>query len=96
MANEDYSLRYSGEEIDRLLGLAATAQQVILSLITFDEYNSIESKQLRYYYVAKNESEKADGKAWRIYLGEQLIGEFGADGSLTLPKFPMRFPFRLA
>lgn len=65
-------------------------------LITLDEYNAIETKEMRFYYVSRDESGKEEGKAWRIYLGTQLVGEFASDGSLTLPKFPMRFPFRLA
>lgn len=66
------------------------------SLITFDEYRAIQPKEYKYYHVAKDATDKERGKTWRIYLRTQLVGEFNVDGSLTLPKFPMRFPFRLA
>lgn len=65
-------------------------------LITIDEYRAIMPKQLRYYQVARDEEDKEKRKCWRIYYCKQLVGEFRVDGLLTLPKFPMRFPFRLA
>ena len=65
-------------------------------LITIDEYRAISPKKFQTYYVARDETDKAKMKCWRIYLRNQLIGEFESSGKLTMPKFPMRFPFRFA
>lgn len=65
-------------------------------LITMDEFRAISPKQFKTYFVAKDETDKAKMKCWRIYLRTQLIGEFDSSGHITLPKFPMRFPFRFA
>ena len=65
-------------------------------LITMDEYRAISPKEFKTYYVARDETDKAKLKCWRIYLRNQLIGEFESSGKLTMPKFPMRFPFRFA
>ena len=66
------------------------------NLITIDEFRAIRVKEYKYYYVAKTEADKAAMKTWRIYLRTQLIGEFNVTGFVTLPTFPMRFPFRFA
>lgn len=66
------------------------------NLITIDEFRAIRVKEYKYYYVAKNAADKAAMKTWRIYLRTQLIGEFNVTGFVTLPTFPMRFPFRFA
>ena len=66
------------------------------NLITIDEFIAIRVKEYKYYYVAKTEADKAAMKTWRIYLRTQLIGEFNVTGFVTLPTFPMRFPFRFA
>ena len=65
-------------------------------LITIDEFRAISPKEFKTYFVARDEADKAKLKCWRIYLRSQLIGEFESDGTLTLPVFPMRFPFRMA
>lgn len=65
-------------------------------LITMEEYRGISPKQFKTYFVARDENDKAKLKCWRIYLRSQLIGEFDSSGHITLPKFPMRFPFRFA
>ena len=65
-------------------------------LITMEEYRAISPKLFQTYYVARDETDKAKMKCWRIYLRNQLIGEFESSGKLTMPKFPMRFPFRFA
>lgn len=65
-------------------------------LITIDEFRAISPKEFKTYFVARDETDKAKLKCWRIYLRSQLIGEFESDGTLTLPVFPMRFPFRMA
>ena len=65
-------------------------------LITMEEYRAISPKAFQTYYVARDETDKAKLKCWRIYLRNQLIGEFESSGKLTMPKFPMRFPFRFA
>lgn len=67
-----------------------------LPLITYEEFRAIQPKTFKYYYVARDEDMKEKGKCWRVYLCKQLIGMFTVDGSITLPRFPMRFPFKLA
>lgn len=91
------------EIIDNVNSHARTLQNVAqllgdasFTLITMDEFKAIRPKLFRNYYVAKDSNDKARGKCWKIYLGSQLIGSFNVDGSLTLPVFPMRFPFRLS
>lgn len=76
--------------------ISALIGAVDMRLITQEEYASISPKQFKYYFVAKDATDKAKGKCWKIYLRTQLVGMFNVDGSQTLPKFPMRFPFRLA
>lgn len=65
-------------------------------LITIDEFRAISPKEFKVYYIARDATEKAKLKCWRIYLRSQMIGEFESNGTLTLPVFPMRFPFRFA
>lgn len=76
--------------------ISALIGAVDMRLITQEEYASISPKQFKYYFVAKDATDKAKGKCWKIYLRTQLVGMFNVEGKLTLPKFPMRFPFRLA
>ena len=76
------------------LGLRVDGMAAVL--ITMEEYRAIKPKLFQTYYVARDETDKAKLKCWRIYLRSQLIGEFESSGKLTLPKFPMRFPFRFA
>ena len=75
-----------------------TLRNILLGgqLITYDQYKAIKKKEMITYYVAKDEDALKRNKCWRIYLRAQLIGEFDVEGNLTLPVFPMRFPFRLA
>lgn len=75
-----------------------TLRNILLGgqLITYDQYKAIKKKEMITYYVAKDEEALRRNKCWRIYLRAQLIGEFDVEGNLTLPVFPMRFPFRLA
>ena len=75
-----------------------TLRNILLGgqLITYDQYKAIKKKEMITYYVAKDEDALKRNKSWRIYLRAQLIGEFDVEGNLTLPVFPMRFPFRLA
>ncbi len=84
LANQQAALTALGLEVDGLAG----------KLITMETYRSIKPKEFKVYYVARNDEDKAKMKCWRIYLRTQLIGEFETNGALTLPKFPMRFPFR--
>ena len=77
------------QNVSRLLGDAT------FTLITMEEFKAVRPKLFKTYYVAKDQNDKDRGKCWKIYLGSQLIGSFNVDGSLTLPIFPMRFPFRL-
>lgn len=75
-----------------------TLKDILLGgqLITYDQYKAIKKKEMITYYVAKDEEALKRNKCWRIYLRAQLVGEFDVEGNLTLPVFPMRFPFRLA
>lgn len=75
-----------------------TLRNILLGgqLITYDQYKAIKKKEMITYYVAKDEDALKRNKCWRIYLRAQLVGEFDVEGNLTLPVFPMRFPFRLA
>ena len=75
-----------------------TLRNILLGgqLITYDQYKAIKKKEMITYYVAKDEEALRRNKCWRIYLRAQLVGEFDVEGNLTLPVFPMRFPFRLA
>jgi len=74
-----------------------TLRNILLGgkLITYDQYKAIKKKEMITYYVAKDEEALKRNKCWRIYLRAQLVGEFDVEGNLTLPVFPMRFPFRL-
>lgn len=66
-------------------------------LITADEFKALgKNKAFGYYFIAKDAEDKAKGRCWKIYLKNQLVGTFNLDGSLTLPKFPMKFPFKFA
>lgn len=65
-------------------------------LITLEEFRATSPKEFKTYFVARDQADKAKLKCWRIYLRSQLIGEFDSEGTLTLPVFPMRFPFRFA
>ena len=84
--NQQEAIAALGLRVDGLAGV----------LITIDEYRAISPKAFQTYYVARDETDKAKMKCWRIYLRNQLIGEFESSGKLTMPKFPMRFPFRFA
>ncbi len=86
LANQQAALTALGLEVNTLAG----------KLISMEEYRNLKPKEFRVYYVARNDEDKAKLKCWRIYLRSQLIGEFESNGILTLPKFPMRFPFRFA
>lgn len=86
LENQQQAIASLGLRIDGLAGV----------LITIDEYRAISPKKFQTYYVARDETDKAKLKCWRIYLRNQLIGEFESSGKLTMPKFPMRFPFRFA
>lgn len=79
------------------LVLATHANEAVgMELFTPEEYEAISPKKFKYYFVAKDATDKEKGRCWKIYLRTQLVGTFNVDGSLTLPRFPMRFPFRLA
>lgn len=84
--NQQEAIAALGLRVDGLAGV----------LITMEEYRAISPKLFQTYYVARDETDKAKMKCWRIYLRNQLIGEFESSGKLTMPKFPMRFPFRFA
>ena len=86
LQNQQEAIASLGLRVDGLAGV----------LITMEEYRSISPKLFQTYYVARDETDKAKMKCWRIYLRNQLIGEFESSGKLTMPKFPMRFPFRFA
>lgn len=80
----------------KLNSIGTTIANLEQELITYDEYRQNKAKKFKYYFVAKNSNDKEHLRCWRIYLRSQLIGEFDLDGSLTIPKFPVRFPFRFA
>ena len=84
--NQQEAIAALGLRVDGLAGV----------LIPMEEYRAISPKAFQTYYVARDETDKAKMKCWRIYLRNQLIGEFESSGKLTMPKFPMRFPFRFA
>lgn len=86
LENQQKAIVALGLRVDGLAGV----------LITMDEYRAISPKNFQTYYVARDDTDKAKMKCWRIYLRNQLIGEFESSGKLTMPKFPMRFPFRFA
>lgn len=86
LENQQQAIAALGLRVDGLAGV----------LITMDEYRAISPKKFQTYYVARDATDKAKLKCWRIYLRNQLIGEFESSGKLTMPKFPMRFPFRFA
>ena len=86
LQNQQEAIAALGLRVDGLAGV----------LITMEEYRAISPKAFQTYYVARDETDKAKMKCWRIYLRNQLIGEFESSGKLTMPKFPMRFPFRFA
>lgn len=79
-----------------LTSLQSQVQSLAPHLITMEEYRAMTDRKFQIYYVARNSEDKAKVKCWRIYLRNQLIGEFESSDKLTLPKFPMRFPFRFA
>ena len=85
LANQQAAITALGLRVDGLAGV----------LITMEEYRA-KPKLFQTYFVARDETDKAKLKCWRIYLRSQLIGEFESSGKLTMPKFPMRFPFRFA
>lgn len=86
LKNQQAAIASLGLRVDGLAGV----------LITMEEYRAIKPKLFQTYYVARDETDKVKLKCWRIYLRSQLIGEFESSGKLTMPKFPMRFPFRFA
>lgn len=86
LENQQKAIVALGLRVDGLAGV----------LITMDEYRAISPKKFQTYYVARDDTDKVKMKCWRIYLRNQLIGEFESNGKLTMPKFPMRFPFRFA
>lgn len=63
------------------------------TLITFDEYKAIpkQSKEMRYYFVAKTEEDVMKYKIWRVYLRHKPIFEFDDNGIVT-NVFPRMFP----
>lgn len=86
LANQQAALAALGLEVDGLAG----------KLVTMEEYRAISPKAFQMYYVARDATDKAKLKCWRIYLRSQLIGEFESSGTFTLPVFPLRFPFKFA
>lgn len=86
LENQQAAIASLGLRIDGLAG----------KLITMEEYRATQPKLFQTYFVARDETDKAKQKCWRIYLRTQLIGEFESSGKLTMPIFPMRFPFRFA
>ena len=86
LENQQEAIAALGLRVDGLAGV----------LITREEYRAISPKLFQHYYVARDETDKAKMKCWRIYLRSQLIGELESRGKLTMPKFPMRFPSRFA
>lgn len=86
LENQQLAISSLGLRVDGLAGV----------LITMEEYRSIKPKLFQTYFIARDEIDKKKLKCWRIYLRSQLIGEFESNGFLTMPKFPMRFPFRFA
>lgn len=69
----------------------------IIQYISYRDYRHIEPKEPKLYFVCKSRKDLENENCWRIYLQNKLIGEWDIDtGSLTLPVFPMRFPFRLS
>lgn len=83
-------------QAEQIAAIGLKVDNLAEQLITMDEYRNIKPKAFQTYFVARNEEEKLKFKCWRIYLRTQLIGEFEISGKLTMPKFPMRFPFRFA
>lgn len=63
-------------------------------LITLDEYKAIANKRFQYYFVARNEKEKEKMQCYRIYLANQLMGQFSVSSAVS--KFPVKFPFKFA
>ena len=84
--NQQEAIAALGLRVDGLAGV----------LITMEEYRAISPKKFQTYYVARDETDKAKLKCWRVCLRNQLICEFDSSGKLTMPKFPMRFPCRFA
>ena len=78
-----------------LATIGADIKQYVQELMTYDEFKALSPKLFKYYFVAQNEEDKARMRCWRIYLGKQLVGIFNVDGSVSLPRFPFRFPVRL-
>ena len=93
----EFTYRTTGENGEQQENVV-TLRNILLGgqLITYDQYKAIKKKEMITYYVAKDEEALRRNKCWRIYLRAQLVGEFDVEGNLTLPVFPMRFPFRLA
>jgi|GEM_PF-6775333 len=63
-------------------------------LITQDEFKAIEKKKFQYYFVARNERDKEKVICYRIYLANQLMGQFSVSSAVS--KFPVKFPFKFA
>lgn len=93
---DDHILGIVDSQREAIAALGLRMDGLAESLITMEEYRSLSPKSFKTYFVARDETEKAKMKCWRIYLRTQLIGEFESNGKLTLPVFPMRFPFRFA
>lgn len=69
----------------------------VITYMTYREYLEIPHKERKLYFVCKNSRDLFAENCWRIYLQNKLIGEWDIEGGMvTLPKFPMRFPFRFA
>ena len=87
--------KYKQNVEQSLASIGADIKQYVQELMTYDEFKALSPKLFKYYFVAQNEEDKARMRCWRIYLGKQLVGIFNVDGSVSLPRFPFRFPVRL-
>lgn len=69
----------------------------VVEYMSYSEYRHLETKERKLYFVCKNAKDVQAENCWRIYLQNKLMGEWEVEsGMVTLPKFPMRFPFRFA
>lgn len=83
------------ELIGRMLGTDLKLD--VIKYMTYKEYRNLEVKEPKLYFVCKNSKDLEIEDCWRIYLQNKLIGEWDVkSGTLTLPVFPLIFPFRFA
>lgn len=69
----------------------------VITYMTYRQYLDLPVKERKLYFVCKNSKDLFAENCWRIYLQNKLVGEWEVEGGMiTLPKFPMRFPFRFA